>query len=363
LENLNVGFLQGHAQSFITYSSGFNQSFMTTNSDNSHLNSVPSGMLMNRENRMHARNHKKLVGLALMITCVGGCHVSVDTPLDPGTKFGVFAGPDMNVVTGDTVGISATAHHRTKQISVRWTQLSGPSVIFADWTPVSVPFDSHVSARFEAPFVSTTTSLEFRLEARTASGARQSDTVTIVVEPISATALCLQATLNAATYVWTSSGCTTNSAEIPGDSRVATLYRQGEVEPNDSLQAANPMLFPTQIATERVAADIDGSIHGASGDAADYYVFTPPISGDYHVYLCNDPVACQRGTLTDERTLVVYDQDFTVLAEVDYFIPCCGAREQSISLPLVAGLPYYVSVLNQNPASISWEYNLTVISD
>jgi hypothetical protein len=160
-----------------------------------------------------------------------------------------------------------------------------------------------------------------------------------------------------------SNGCTTDSAEVTGDSRVATLYRQGEAEPNDSLQAANPMLFPAQISTERVAADIDGSIHSANGDSADYYVFTPPKSGSYHVYLCNDPLACQRGTVTDEQTLVVYDQDFTVLAEVENFMPWRVLVEQSISLPLGAGLPYYVSVVSQNPTSNSWEYNLTVISD
>lgn len=178
------------------------------------------------------------------------------------------------------------------------------------------------------------------------------------MEPTSATALCLQAPLNATSYVWASSGCTTNSAEIAGDSRVATLYRQGEAEPNGSLQAAEPMLFPAQISAERVAADIDGSIHSANGDSADYYVFTPPKSGDYHVYLCNDPLACQRGTVTDEQTLVVYDQDFTVLA-----VTCCLLMQQSMSLQLSAGLPYYVSVVSQNPTSNSWEYNLTVISD
>ncbi len=286
-----------------------------------------------------------------MIACVGGCSVDKDW-LTP--KFDVLAGPDMNVVTGDTVQLSGIAAHWKKELRVEWTQLSGPSVIIVD--------SSQVLARFEAPFVSTTTSLEFRLEATTPSGSKKSDTVTVDVEPTSATALCLQAPLNATSYVWASSGCTTNSAEIAGDSRVATLYRQGEAEPNGSLQAAEPMLFPAQISTERVAADIDGSIHSANGDSADYYVFTPPKSGDYHVYLCNDPLACQRGTVTDEQTLVVYDQDFTVLAEVENFIPFVLVG-QSISLPLSAGLPYYVGVESRNPTSNSWEYNLTVISD
>jgi hypothetical protein len=282
--------------------------------------------------------------------------VPVDYESPGSTKYAVFAGSDMNVVAGDTVVFfSAVAFHHKKKLSVKWTQLSGPSVNIVDAT--------QSLARFEAPLVSTTTSLEFRLQARTSSGAKQSDTITVVVEPTSATALCLQAPLNATSYVWMSSGCTTNSVEIPGDSRVATLYRQGEAEPNDSLQAANPMLFPTQISTERVAADIDGSIDSSDGDSADYYVFTPPISGDYEIFLCNDPLACQRGTMTDEQALVVYDQDFTVLAEVENFMPCCVLVEQSISLPLGAGLPYYVSVESQNPNSSSWEYNLTVISD
>jgi hypothetical protein len=67
--------------------------------------------------------------------------------------------------------------------------------------------------------------------------------------------------------------------------------------------------------------------------------------------------------VTDEQTLVVYDQDFTVLAEVENFMPCWVLVGQSISLPLGAGLPYYVSVESRNPTSNSWEYNLTVISD
>jgi hypothetical protein len=286
----------------------------------------------------------------MICACAGGCYVPVDREPVDSTKFGVLAGSDMNVVAGDTVRFSGLAHHRKKELRLEWTQLSGPSVSIADSTLLW--------ARFEAPSVSTTTSLKFRLQAKTGSGGKKSDTVNVVVEPTSATALCLQAPLNATSYVWTSGGCTTNSAEIAGDTRVATLYRQGEAEPNGSLQAANPMLFPAQISTERVAADIDGSIHSASGDSADYYVFTPPISGDYTIYLCNDPLACQRGTVTDEWTLVVYDQDFELVG-----VTCCLFMRQSMSRQLSAGLPYYVSVVSQKPNLKYWEYNLTIISD
>ena len=124
---------------------------MTTNRDYSHLNSVPLGEPVNWGNRMHARSREILIGLVLMTACVGGCSVDKDFG---STKFGVFAGFDTNVVTGDTVQLSGIAHHRTKEIRVEWTQLSGP--------PVSIVDATQVSARFEAPIVSTTTTLEFR---------------------------------------------------------------------------------------------------------------------------------------------------------------------------------------------------------
>jgi hypothetical protein len=179
------------------------------------------------------------------------------------------------------------------------------------------------------------------------------------VEPTSASALCLQAPLFAISYAWTNNGCTTDSTDIAGDSRIATVYRQGEAEPNDSLQSANPLTFPTRAATERIATDIAGSISGVDNDNDDFFVFTPPETGIYEVYLCNDPLVCVRGTKTEKWFLSLSDQNFEVIAGT-----IGGAlQEQAVSLELQAGLPYYVGIHVWDASTTSWEYNLTILSD
>jgi len=306
---------------------------------------------------MSTRTLTTLIGLAFMMTaCSGGdggptervCAIVLGCST---AKISVYAGLDQSAVEGDTVELrGGTNSFKASKLSYQWQQLTGPSV--------TVFGSTQAMASFEAPSVSTTTTLTFRFTIKK-SGKKSSDDVTVVVEPTSATALCLQAPLYAVSYAWTNSGCTTDGADIVGDSRVATLYRQSEAEPNDSVQAAASLIFPTPVSTEPPAADVIGSIDDASGDASDFFVFTPPGSGDYHVYLCNDPLACMRGTVTEDWFLELYDQNLTVIART---IPG-KLTEQKVMLRLDAGLPYYVGVIDWGASARYWQYNLTIVRD
>jgi hypothetical protein len=264
-------------------------------------------------------------------------------------KIKMTAGPDQRVVDGDTVELKGVTNSFRGGLNYEWRQLTGPAVTILDATLAT--------ARFQAPAVSTSTTLTFRFTIRK-SGKKSSDDVAVVVEPMSTYALCLEAPLYATTYAWMGSGCKTSSADIVGDSRIATLYRQSEAEPNDSLQTASSLVFPSQVAAEPPAADVEGSIHRADGDGADFFVFTPPTSGDYHVYLCNDPVACLRGTASEDWDLVVFNQDFAIIANTNPGV----VYERKVMLPLDAGLPYYVGVIANDTDSQPWHYNLTIIS-
>ncbi len=268
--------------------------------------------------------------------------------------FTVDAGPDQNVIAGDMVELAGSADHSHSLLVFQWSQLSGPTV--------SLIAPGFAITSFKAPAVSNTTSLSFRFTATTVSTAipvsSKSDDVTIVVEPTSASALCLQAPLFATNYAWANSGCTTDSADIVGDSHIATVYRQGEAEPNDSPQSASPLTFPMRIATERTATDVAGSISAVDSDLDDFVVFTPPETGAYEIYLCNDPLVCMRGTLTSTWFLSLSDQNLDVIAGT------IGGQvvEQVVRVELEAGLPYYVGIHVWDSSSTTWEYNLTIIS-
>lgn len=189
-------------------------------------------------------------------------------------------------------------------------------------------------------------------------GTTNEDSVIILVEPTSASALCLQAPLFATSYVWANSGCTTGSADISGDTRIATVYRQGEIEPNDQLQLGSALIFPLPVAMERMATNGAGAVNGANNDVDDFFVFTPPETGTYEVFLCNDPLICVRGTKTEKWFLTLRNQGLEVIAETIGGV----LQDQKVSLELQAGLPYYVGVHVWDTTATSWDYNLTILS-
>jgi len=303
---------------------------------------------------MSTRALTTLIGLVFMMTaCDGGgaservCAIVLGCS---SVKIFVSAGLDQSAIDGDTVELKG-ATNSLSQLRYEWQQLSGPAVTILGSTLET--------ARLVAPSVITATTLTFRFTIKSQNGKKSSDDVAVVVEPTNSTALCLQAPLYAVSYAWTNSGCTTDSADIAGDSRVATLYRQGEAEPNDTLQTSNSLFFPIQIAMESPAAGVEGSVYGAGGDGSDFFVFTPPSLGGYYIYLCNDPLACTRGTVSEDWHLEFYDQNFKLFART---IPGKLA-EQKLALWLEAGLPYYIGIIGQNVTSEFWPYSLTIIRD
>ena len=113
-----------------------------------------------------------------------------------------------------------------------------------------------------------------------------------------------------------------------------------------------------RIATERMATDVAGSVSGVDNDNDDFFIFTPPETGIYQVYLCNDPLVCIRGTITENWFLSISDQNLrkikgTLVGDV---------VEQFINTTLDAGVPYYVGVHVRDAATTSWDYNLTILS-
>lgn len=263
----------------------------------------------------------------------------------------VNAGSDQTVTEGDTIEISGTASHsESSSLSFRWSQSNGPTV--------AIPRPDLRVLPFVAPPVTETTTFTFRLRATDFFGVTNADSVIITVEPTSASSLCLEAPLFTTSYAWTNHSCTTDSSDIADDSRIATLYRQSEAEPNDSLQSANLLTFAVQAASERLASDIAGSISGLDNDADDFFIFTPPFSGSYEIYLCNDPIACLRGTSTESFFLSLSNQHFEKIGGTN------GGTlgKQLLLFELEAGLPYYIGVHAWETVSPAWEYNLTILS-
>ena len=261
-------------------------------------------------------------------------------------------GRNQSVVEGDTVvlagGVSPANGCKARH---EWRQTSGPKV--------GINGSNDLRPRFTAPTVLAATTLTFKLKAWCSNSDRKDDnSMDVIVAPTSETALCLSAPLYANTYVWTNGGCTSNSASIVGDVRLVTLYRQSEAEPNDSTGTANALAFPTRVAGEPLATDVAGSVSGSS-DRNDYYLISPPVTGLYEINLCNDPVACARGTVTERWGVSLRDQDLTIVAATTEDL----VDEQTLWIDLDAGMPYYIGVHAIDSSSSRWNYNLTVLSE
>lgn len=311
---------------------------------------------------MNTRNRTILIGLATLLTACGGGGGNIldfDCLLcgleSPPATITVNAGQDQTVITEDTVLLSSNNSASQGCLAdYAWIQTSGPPVSIRSFYP-------HRTAEVATPLVDLNTTLTFSFTGTCNNGATDTDWVSIHVQPTSVAALCVNAPLFATSYVWTTNGCVTDPTDIAGDSRVATVYRQREVEPNDSMQSASSLTFPVPRATEQVATDVEGSVESGGDlpwDGEDFFIFTPPKSGNYDIFLCNDPLVCIRGTVTDRWVLTLNDQNFDPIAGT----PRNRIVEQVLHVRLEAGVPYYVGVDTFLSPS-EWDYNLTIISD
>ena len=140
----------------------------------------------------------------------------------------------------------------------------------------------------------------------------------------------------------------------PPSSNTVRMNFHVEYEPNNTLDNANPVSFGSAAPDEHIGIDIAGAIN-QSNDTADFFIFTPPRSGHFLVYLCAD--TCTDALQSDEVYLMVYDQSQTTVAST----PVGAVETQRLGLDFVAGLAYYVEVNGYNTGSAAADYKLVII--
>lgn len=140
----------------------------------------------------------------------------------------------------------------------------------------------------------------------------------------------------------------------PPSSNVVRMKFHTEYEPNSTLDNANPVGFRSAAPDEHIGMDITGAVNSAD-DRADSFIFTPPRSGHFLVYLCAD--TCTESLQTDRVYLMVYDQSQSTVAST----PVGSVEIQHLGVDLVAGLAYYVEVNGYNTGSATEDYTLIVI--
>jgi hypothetical protein len=141
----------------------------------------------------------------------------------------------------------------------------------------------------------------------------------------------------------------------PGTSTIGSM---SELEPNDTLGNAQPVVFPVPAPMdEYVAVKIYGTLNDLS-DVVDSYILTVPASGDYRLSLCELETGCDQPRLMDVYAafLRVMDQDGHVLFtsqadELGYNI---------VDMYLDAGVVYYLTVNAGDTLGVDLKYRLTI---
>jgi hypothetical protein len=139
----------------------------------------------------------------------------------------------------------------------------------------------------------------------------------------------------------------------PGSNTVRMSFHV-EYEPNSTLDNANPVSFRSAAPEEHIGIEITGAVNQVD-DPADFFIFTPPRSGQFLVYLCSD--TCTESLESDQVYLSVYDQSQTTIAST----PVGTVETQRLGVDLVAGLAYYVEVNGYNTGSTAEDYKLVII--
>ena len=140
----------------------------------------------------------------------------------------------------------------------------------------------------------------------------------------------------------------------PPSSNIVRMSFHVEYEPNNTLDNANPVSFRSAAPEEHIGIDITGAVN-QDDDQADFFIFTPPRSGQFLVYLCSD--TCADSLQSDQVYLMVYDQSQSTIAGT----PVGTFETQRLSVDLVAGLAYYVEVNGYNTGSTAEDYKLVII--
>jgi len=189
------------------------------------------------------------------------------------------------------------------------------------------------------------------------------------------TTLCIGAALNQALAGGSSSGGSTSSGGqtvattggtggvsggsdtggASGGSNTVRVTRSNEWEPNNLLDNANLVAFPSVSGGDHAAIEITGSVQDDT-DPSDFFIITPPTSGDYLVYLCLE--SCTDHPIDDAAYLMVYDQSQTTIAST----PVGIESEKFLSVSLTAGLAYYVEVNGYDTVQMPYDYKLVIIN-
>jgi hypothetical protein len=140
----------------------------------------------------------------------------------------------------------------------------------------------------------------------------------------------------------------------PPSSNIVRMSFHVEYEPNNTLDNANPVSFRSAAPEEHIGIDITGAVN-QDDDQADFFIFTPPRSGQFLVYLCTD--TCADSLQSDQVYLSVYDQGQTTIVST----PVGTVETQRLSVDLVAGLAYYVEVNGYNTGPTAKDYKLVII--
>jgi hypothetical protein len=127
-----------------------------------------------------------------------------------------------------------------------------------------------------------------------------------------------------------------------------------EYEPNNTPDNANPVSFRSAAPDEHIGIDITGAVN-QDDDVADFFIFTPPRTGHFLVYLCAD--TCSDSLQSDALYLMVYDQSQSTVAST----PVGAVETQHLGVDLVAGLAYYVEVNGYNAGAAGTGYKLVII--
>ena len=126
-----------------------------------------------------------------------------------------------------------------------------------------------------------------------------------------------------------------------------------EYEPNNALANASLLSLPAMSTDAAEPVTIGGSITSLV-DATDFFIFTPPASGAYRLFVCE--ASCDTAANDDAIYLMVYDQSQTTVAAT----PVGVAADQSVEVELTAGLAYYIEINGYNVGNVRYDYELAI---
>ena len=139
-----------------------------------------------------------------------------------------------------------------------------------------------------------------------------------------------------------------------GGTRSANIARYAEYEPNNVLENANPVAFPSVSGDVVPGIEITGAVRDVS-DESDYFILSPNQSGVYAIYLCAD--TCTEHPTDSMVAIRVMDQFGTVIAGN----PLYEESTKIVTADLDAGMPYYVQVVGFDTFGQEYPYKLVII--